>query len=161
MSRADVTQTDVLTAIATKLRSELNLTDRTCFVSLEPYPIAIPKGGDYFVTVAPGDGVFVEGEQYPGNCTEEWTIIVTAFSRMMLDSTDHDLKVLQETTRGLLILKAKLLEVLVGADPTSGGNTFVRNLIFAQRAERPAAGQDNILAWISLDFGVHFDWNLT
>ena len=162
MARSDVTQTDVLTAIVARVRSSLNLDERQCFESLEPLaPPVIPKGGTYFVTIAPGEGIFIDGEQAPGNCTEEWTIIVTAYARVRLDSTDHDHKLLQEASRGLLVLKAKLLQALVGQDPTSGGDPFVRDLVFAQRAERPGHDDKKGVAWISVFFGVHFDWELS
>ncbi len=165
MARSDITQTDVLTAIMLQLRSSLGLNARQCFETLEPLsPPVIPKGGDYFVSVAPGEGVFVDGEQAAGNCTEEWSIIVTAYTRIRLDSTDHEQLLLQDTSRGLLILKAKILAALVGGDPTSGGNPFMRDLIFAQQAERPRhgdMGKAQDIGSISIYFGVHFDWDLT
>lgn len=165
MARSDITQTDVLTAIVLQLRSSLALNDRQCFETLEPLePPVIPKGGEFFVSVAPGEGVFVDGEQAPGNCTEEWSIIVTAYTRIRLDSTDHEKSLLQDASRGLLILKAKILAALVGGDPTSGGEPFMRDLIFAQQAERPrhgAMGKSRDIGSISIYFGVNFDWDLT
>jgi len=162
MSRSDATQSDVLTAITAALRTALALDARQCFEVLEPLaPPVIPKGGVYFVTVAPGEGVFVDGEQAAGNCTEEWTVIVTAYARVRLDSTDHDQNLLQEASRGLLVLKGKLLAALVGADPVNGEEAFMRDLIFAQRAERPGHDGQKGVAWISIHFGVNFDWDLT
>ncbi len=159
MARSDATQTDVLTVIVAKLRSDLSLNERNCFVTLEPMnPPIIPKGGDFVVSVAPGEGAFVEGEQYEGNVTEEWTIIVTAYARTRLDSTDHDQKLLQDATRGLLLIKGQILASLVGADPAIGGDEFARDLIFAQRAERPIVTQQGV-ALMSINFGVHFDWS--
>ena len=165
MARSDITQSNVLTSIVAILRNALSLSDRQCFETLEPLaPPVIPKGGDFFVTVAPGEGIFVDGEQAAGNCTEEWSVIVTGHSRIVVDSADHDEKLLQDTTRGLLVLKARILAALVGAEPTSGGNEFVRDLVFAQRAERPQAGfmkNSANVASLSIYFGVNFDWDLT
>jgi hypothetical protein len=158
MARSDIAQTDVMTAIVALLRSELNLNERQCFLSLEPGSPTIPMGGDFWITVAPGDGMFVDGEQATPNVTEETIVTVTVFARMMRDSTDRDTKMLQDTTSGLLVLKGRVLGVLVGADPESGGNTFVRDLIFAQRAGRPGVGPQGVAAWLSIDFGVNFDW---
>ncbi len=160
MARADATQTDVLTVIVAKLRSDLTLNERNCFVTLDAMrPPKIPIGGDFVVTVSPGEGVFEEGEQYEDNVTEEWTVIVAAHSRVQLDSANHDQKVLQDATRGLLLLKGKVLASLVGADPAIGGDEFARDLIFAQRAERPAVDDNGMQAYISINFGVHFDWS--
>jgi hypothetical protein len=159
--RSDIPQTDVMTALVDLLRTELNLDDRQCFLSLEPGLPTIPMGGDYWLTVSPGDGVFVDGEQAEDNCTEETTVTVTAYARMMRDSTDRDTKTLQDATQGLLALKGKVLDVLVGADPIGNNNTFARDLIFAQRASRPGVKSNDIAAWVSTDFGVNFDWSFS
>ncbi len=160
-SRSDISQTDVMTAIVALLRSELDLNERQCFLAIEAGQPTIPTGGDYWLTVAPGDGIFVDGEQAEDNCTEETTVTVTAYARMMRDSTDRDTKTLQDATQGLLVLKGKVLEVLVGADPISNQGTFVRDVIFAKRPERSGVGQNGIAAWMSIDFGVNFDWSFS
>lgn len=138
----------------------MSLNERQCFIVLEPTtPPIIPMGGDLFVTVAPGEGVFVEGEQFAGNATEEWTVIVTAYSRSRLDSTDRDTKVLQDQTRGMLVLKGRVLSSLVGADLLIDGEPFLRTLLFAQQASRPGRDDENFISWVDIVFGVHFDWS--
>jgi len=162
MARLDIQQDEVIERIVARLLAYLELGTRQVFETLEPLaPPTIPKGGPYFVTVSPGEGDFIEGEQAPGNITEEWYVTVTAYSRIRLDSTDHDQKLLRDASRGLLILKKKLLAALVGQDITdTGGDTFLRQLLFAKRAERPRHDRDKGIAWISVTFGVHFDWEL-
>ncbi len=163
MARVDVTQATVLERMLAYLRSALNLNDRQCYECLQPdAPPRVPVGGECFVSVSPGEGEFIGGEQICENLTEEWTVTVTAYARIQLDSSDHDEKVLRDAGRGLLILKEKILRTLVGQDLiTLDGDTFLRNLLFAQHATRPAHDRDQGIAWISLTFGVHFDWDLT
>lgn len=165
MARVDLTQSQVLQAIVAHLRDTLDLNNRNCYESLMPdAPPTLPVGGEIIVSVAPGEGQFVEGEQQVGNITEEWTIIVTAYSRIRLASTDHDFETLQDDQRGLLEMKRKVLQALCGDDPTTDdedANTFVRQLLYAIRADRPQHDRDKEIGWISIIFGVDFDWDLT
>lgn len=166
MVRVDLTQDRVLEQIVAHLREELKLNDRTCYETLDPLSPRIPKGGEYFVTVSPDDGVFVEGEQVAPNVTEEWGVIVTAYSRIRLDSTDHDERLLYNARRGLFELKRKILKALVGQDLTYQGKEFLRNLFYAKHSSRPqaveiAGTKGSGLALISVVFGVDWDWDLT
>ena len=166
MARVDLTQDLVLERIVAHLRGELKLNDRTCYETFDPLSPRIPKGGDFFVTAAPGDGVFVEGEQAVDNVTEQWDVIVTAYSRIRLDSADHDQRLLHNPRRGLFELKRKILKALVGQDPTYKTDEFLRNLLYAKRSPRPqaveiAGAKNSGLALISVVFGVDWDWDLT
>ncbi len=166
-ARVDLTQDVVLKALTSHLRDALKLNERNCYETFDPLSPAIPKGGDYFVTVSSGDGVFPEGEQDAGNLTEEWIVIVTAYSRIRLDSPDHDERLLHDPRRGMFELKRKILKALVGEDVLYQGNTFLRNLLYVKRAPRPQVVQipgssgNSGLALISLEFGVDWDWNIT
>lgn len=169
MSRVDVEQADVFEAVTLHLRRALGLNDRQCYETLDPYSPKIPKGGDYFVTVAPGEGQYDVEHQIGGGedqLTENSVVTVTAYTRIKLDSTDHDEKLLRDARRGVFVLKRKILKALVGSDPTIGGNEFLRQLIYARHAHAPQileASTDNRLrlACISIDFGVDFDWDLS
>lgn len=172
MARVDVTQDVVLERILAKLRSELGLNNRQCYETLDALaPPAIPKGGEWYVAISPTEGQFVEGEQAPPNVTEEWGIIVTIYTRIALDSTDHDEELLRNASRGLLVLKRAVLRALVGRDlqlesPDDTGNTFVRQLIFARTCHRPVIMEREgepraMLGMLSIEFDVHFDWDLT
>jgi hypothetical protein len=172
MARVDVTQDVVLERILARLRSELGLNERQCYETLDALaPPAIPKGGEWFVAISPTEGQFIEGEQASPNVTEEWGIIATIYTRLALDSTDHDEKLLRDATRGLLVLKKELLAALIGRDlqlesADDTGDTFVRQLIFARTCHRPMIlerqGEPRaMLGMLSIDFGIHFDWDLT
>lgn len=162
MSRIDITQENVLELLVKHLRKQLDLGPRQCYESLAQQPPQTPASGDYIVTVEPGDGVFPEGEQVSGNITEEWTVAITAYSRVHLDEPDHDEKMLRGSERSLLELKRLLLKAVVGKDLTDAdGDTFLRWLLRVQRAERPAYDKSRQLGWITMHVGVDFDWNIT
>lgn len=172
MARVDITQSDVLDRIVVRLREQLDLDPRQCFESLDAdSPPELPVGGDYFVGVSPGDGQFLTGEQVVGNVTELWSVVVTAYTRVHLDSANHDTAVLRDTSRGLLELKRKILKALVGEDLTTGdGDTFLRQLLYATDSRKPQIGtwqggsrprSDMSFGWVSVTFGVDFDWDIT
>jgi hypothetical protein len=134
-------------------------------------PPAIPKGGEWFIAISPTEVQFIEGEQAPPNVTEEWGIVLTIYTRIALDSTDHGEKLLRDATRGLLVLKREVLRALIGHDlqtesPDDTGDTFVRQLVFARSCSRPWILEKDgeprhMLGFFSIDFGIHFDWDLT
>jgi len=163
MPRVDVTQDAVLNRLVEHLREALGLDKRQVYETLEPTaPPIIPKGGPYFVTVAPGAGQFVTGEQQIHNVTEEWSVVVTGYTRIKLDSTDHDEKVLRDAKRGLLEIKRLLLKALVGQDLTTKySEEFLRNLLYARNVTNPQHDRTKGIGWISIEFGVDFDWDLT
>jgi hypothetical protein len=166
MARVDVEQVAVLTAVVTRLQTVLSLNDRNC------YPVArsqdvptIPPGGDYWLTVAPGGGTFVDEEQAAGNVTEDSEIVVSGFTRIKTDSTSHDAYLLMDDARGLLAVKKLILGALVGQDLVDeDGNTFLRWLLHARRCDGPdliVAGRDGVnCGVVRVSFGVQFDWSL-
>lgn len=163
MARVDVTEVDVVTAILARLRSQLKLNERQCWFCLDPLAVELPPGGDYYLTVAPGDGSFPDGEQVAGNITEDWSVDVTIYSRMRLDSTDHDDKLILDNSRGLFSLKKKVLAALVGHDlaTVEDANTFLRQYLHALNAGRPNYDNSKAVGWLTITFGVSFDWELT
>ncbi|HWA98205.1 MAG TPA: hypothetical protein VG713_06915 [Pirellulales bacterium] len=167
MVRVDVNQADVLRTVTEHLRRALDLNERTCYEVTEPLaPPAIPKGGDFFVTVCAGDGEFPEEMQVGGaedQCTELIELVVTGYTRLKLDQTDHETQLLHHDHRGLLEIKRRILKALVGVDaidPESGA-TFLRQVITAAHSSRPAYDQKNQLGFISLSFRVSWDWDLS
>ena len=89
---------------------------------------------------------------------------VSAYIRIRLDSTDHDYRLMLNDARGLIVLKRKLLQALVGHDLTIGGNTFLRWVCHARRSAGPDVvqlGREGVhCGRIRVDFGVPFDWEL-
>jgi len=125
----------------------------------------VPIAGDWWCTVAAGDGQFVEGNQEPGQCSEESEVIVTAYTRIMTDRTDHAENLLHDPQRGCLFMKRKLLSALVGKDlQTSTGDFFLRQWLWAARSSRPKAGNHSetgeLIGSIQLTFRIEFDWDL-
>lgn len=169
MARVDVTQDVVLDRFVERLRSALKLNEQQCYETLNAEePPAVPIGGDYFLTVAPGEGDFIDGEQAVGNVTENWAVTVTIYSRVRLDQTDHDKQTLSLAGRGLLHVKKDILKALVGHDLSEeDDDTFLRQTLYAIRTTRPelvskdGATRGMALAVMRIDFGVSFDWDLT
>ena len=179
MARIDIDEVGVLDAVLLRLRSQLALTDRTCRLIARPEDVpTIPAGGDYFVTVAPGPGTYVEEEQVPdvaatqndparvSNITETSTITVSAYTRIKTDSTDHDDNLLRDATRGLLPIKKAILASLCGQDiATEDGDTFLREWMHAQSCSAPdlvSIPQSNATyGRIAITFGIMWDWKLT
>jgi hypothetical protein len=71
----------------------------------------------------------------------------------------------------VLVLKKEVLVALIGHDlqlesSDDTGNTFVRQLIFARTCHRPLIlereGEPRaMLGMLSIEFDIHFDWDLT
>jgi len=171
MTRVDTTESIVLDRTLARLRSELDMDERTCYASVEPLAPVIPMGGPWFVAVSLRDGTFEGSEQgrltlptLSGNATEAVDLTVTAYVRMALDSSDHAFRRLSDTSRGLLFRKRQILKAMVGWDLLTGsGNEVLRSLMFATRAARPMMVRvDNrpglILGMLQVDFRAVYDW---
>lgn len=167
MARVDITQDVVLERIATRLRSELDLTESQCYETMEPEePPAVPTGGGYFLTVAPQESQFVEEQQHPVQCMEQWAVAVTIYSRVHLDQTGRNQNALRDAARGLLAIKKDVLAALVGHDlATSDGDVFLRQLLYARSCTAPRAMDKAdgalTLAVMTITFGVDYDWDLS
>lgn len=165
-ARIDTTQIDVLNAILLRLRNQLTLDDRTCFAVARPQdaPNIFP-GGNYFLTVAFGDGTFNEEEQVTVNCMEATDFTITAYTRIKTDSTGHDMFLLTDSARGLLSIKKLILKALVGQDlQDDDGFVFLRELIKAIHASSPdivnLPSSGTQAGTIQLIFRCSFDWKL-
>jgi len=163
--RIDTTQSLVLQRVVARLREALDLPEGRCYETLEPLADPeIPKGGDFFVTVSPGEGQFDEGMQDGGGraqLMERSSVTVTAYTKIRLDRSDHATHLLQKIHRGVLPLKHKLLAVLAGEDLTDeAGNRLLRHPLYALQAWRPRYNRESGIAMIAVAFGTDFDWDL-
>ena len=164
----DTDQHAVLTAVVKLLQTQLALDDRHCFETLTPLQtFGNPQSGDFWVTVSPDGGSFSEGEQFQAGggaaqCVEFAEITVLAFTRIRLDGTDRDTKLLHDLRRGLFGLKKKLLAALVGQQLVDAtGNQLLRSLIAAKRPIKPDYDKDQAIGWIGVVFSADFDWDLS
>lgn len=166
MTRIDTTQAMILSRIVARLRDVLELPEHRCYETLEPLvDPPIPKGGDYFLTVSPGDGRFDEGMQVGGGAAqlmEMSSVTVTAYARIALDPADRATQILQKVNRGMLPLKQAILVALVGHDlADEEDNTLLRAQLYAVQAWRPRYMPDSKIAMIAVGFGTDFDWDLS
>jgi len=166
-TREDTTADAVFDVIVAQLRTELDLDESTCFETLSPLSAPFnPLGGDYFVTVSPGEGQFVHGEQVEDNVSEESNVRVTGYTRIQADDLEKDYSRLHDESRGLLKIKHDILKALCGQDlPLKEDIRFLRQPLFCTHCTAPDRGiiSDTHLAiaWITLTFGVDFDWDIS
>lgn len=166
MTRIDVTQEVVLARIVARLRDVLDLPEHRCYETLEPLADPpIPKGGDYFLTVSPGDGRFDVAMQEAAGAEqlqELASVTVTAYSKIALDPGDRATEILHKVSRGMLPLKRGILAALVGHDLLDeDGNSFLRSYLYAIQSWRPRYNADSKIAAVAVAFGTDYDWDLT
>ena len=90
MKCVNVTGNTVLASVVSWLRSALNFQPEQCYEVANPDEIpSVPIAGHWWCTVAGGDGQFVEGNQDASQCSEQTEVIVTAYTRIQTDMTDH------------------------------------------------------------------------
>jgi hypothetical protein len=160
-------QVTVLNAVVDRLISEIpTLTESTCFLSLEAEP-TIEIQSNLFVTVCPigagFDNSTFDGMAYDG-VLENSGVIVSAWSAMRLDRNEHARAVLTDDSRGLLILKQKILKALSGimlTDPDDGHSllTALCQPINSNHPQRAPFGEKHV--GFSLTFATPFYWDLT
>ena len=78
----------------------------------------------------------------------------------------YDRNMLMDATRGLLPIKKAILSAMCGQDlEDADGNTFLRQLIYAQGCSAPdivqLPGSEATYGRLSIMFGVSWDWDLT
>lgn len=175
MPRADVDQSDVLTAVVSYLRTQLTLNETRCYEVIDPNEEPpFPISGDYWLQIALGSGQF-DDSLMTGAVREqlcEWmTITVGMYTRVYLDQTGHAREMLIKAGRGIVRIKRMVLNAFAGADLTVGGSTFGRELwrpTFCTEAHHVAtsgvegaanAGGIEMLRML-LTFRCGFDWDL-
>lgn len=162
----------VLSKVVDRLRSqivEFNAKN-TCFVSLDPEPEEEQRQS-IFATVSPIDGEYDQGT-FDGagrhGVLERSGFTVTVFSLVKLDRPDEQFQALQHESRGLLILKKKVLQaILVGDDggtwmPTNAsGASLLTDFIAPVRAGFPMAADNSKHAKLSVTFLANWQWDLS
>lgn len=168
MTVTDLPQGDIVEAFIGRLQKELKLSERQCYLVIEPDDVPnIPTGGHYFLTVAPMDGTFDIEEQAIEQCMERADIVVTILSRVALDQSKHDTKKMLDARRGLLPIKRLVLKAMVGSTLAESCDPLtvspVRSLIYATRATAARMGQQgkHLLAYMQITFSTEFDWDLS
>jgi len=163
MPRVSTDHATILDAVVKRIRSQIpEFSGTSCIVSFKPEPAAnVDK--NLFCTVAPTDGQFELDNQIGGgaeNLVEQAGVAVTMFSAMKLDRSDVHESVLMEKSRGLLVLKKKLLKALVGHDlQTPNGDYILASQMHALRASQPGEdGQGRV--FLQVTFSTDFGWDI-
>ena len=159
-------QDAVLAAVVRTLVANLSISDRYVWETVIPLEeFGNLPSGDFWVTVSGGAGFFPEEFQAGGgahNLIEFAETLVTGDTRIKLDSTDRDDKLLHDLKRGMYPLKKNLLKALVGQQLyDDAGNALLVKLIQARGAENPNHDRRANIGWVILKFSTPFQWNLS
>lgn len=161
----DCDQSDILESVERFYARVLKLSKDSLFPSQQPMapPAALP-GGDYWLTVTVGDGTFPLEEQFPEQLVEDTDFIVTAFTRVQLDETGRDHKLLKHEQRGLLRIKRKILSIIGQQLALDDGTPIGADRVYAVRASKPEAlvnpAKGINLGTVSVTFRLAFDWSI-
>ena len=172
MARVNITKTAALKAIIAHLKSDLSLEEHRAFYSIAPVSVRVPQGSDWWLSVSGNDGEF-DQELLTGavieQCTENSSFTLTAYKRLHYDETDHHDELVLRAGEGLEDLAKLILKSLAGVDLQSEGNEFSRELFSPQSISAPDVlypeGEDEDekigIGFISVTFGLSFDWDLS
>ncbi len=167
MACRSTTQADVLLRVRDRLIARISgLTDTTCFLTLEPEPPMELKS-NLFVTVCPMSGRFDDGALTGGGqevAIEEAGVIVTIWSACKLDKAGEATAALTDTTRGVLVLKRKILQALTSHDLLdANGNKMLVDYMQPVTSDIPRAsvyGETQKIG-VPLAFSTNFAWDLS
>lgn len=163
------TQEVVLQAIVDRLIDQVTvgstlLTPSTCFVSIDPEP-AVAVSAEVFLTVSPEEGTFDPSFEGGGDniVLEQAFAVVTIFSRIAMDRTDHAKQFLGDAKRGVFTLKRKVLKALLGnhhqlVDPS--GDRLLCNQMQPVSSPRPLSDRRKV-GDVQIVFTTDFLWNLS
>ena len=161
MTRTDTTPRELLSWILEKLKTDLGLTDATCFLSISDWAPARIPSAPAFVTVTPLDGEFHSVEQVPGNVLEHWAFRVRVYVRISRDRAGQDVHRLLDSQDGLIAWKQKILKSLCGQDL---GGANLGQTVAARQSHAPQWVQkdDSGLHYVTfaIDFVMPFGWDL-
>ncbi len=162
----DTTQALVLQRLVALLRTELSLHSRYCYLTDNPLDLPdLPVGGNYAVSVAAGDGQFdVDGQVGGGEdqLYEQGSAVITWYVRMDLDTPDHAEQLLVSANRGLVTIKRAILKAVCGKMLADlAGSDLLRQHLYAIHAYRANYRRDAGIAWMAIEVGLDFCWDLS
>lgn len=170
MTRIDVDQSQVLVAFHEFLRRALALDERQALITLDPPGhMAFIPASDWWLTITPGESVFVDGEQAFPNVTEEFNVVVCIYTRIRLDHVGEDRVLVLDASRGLYGLKKRVMSAMIGQDLTltwrdeAGGDTFLRATVRLVHASAPTVSvlptdARLTIGFMTMTFVLPFDW---
>lgn len=167
--RIETTLVDVLEAVIEKLRYDLALNERTCFLWIDRGDGTLPPiPHNLAVTVEP-DAASFPADMWRGGgehqATVETNVVITVHSLVQLDSGNRDELALLKANRGALDLLGQIVvsladhDLLVGA----GNDTCLRELMAPQGFSAPsrtnAEGHERRVQ-MSIVWPISFDWKI-
>ena len=162
MAYADSKIETILPLIVTRLISQLSLSTATCFLGDRDEEHSPNPGTAYYVVFPDGgrfdDSLFAGGgrEQLCADAIFGVKII----SRLMLDRPGVATQVFTHATHGLMPKMHSVLDALAAFEPSSGGNTLVREVVQPLDWQGPTRKAKD-LSELIVRFGCLFDWDLS
>ena len=159
----DVDFIEVIDAILGKLRDDLGLNDRSCFLMLDHHTPPPPVPVDLFLTISPDGGQFDAAMLIGGDdqqATIDTGVIVSIHSNVRLDPGGRDQEVLMNADRGLLIMLTRVLKALTGFNPVVRDKYCLREYMPPRGFSQPQRLDGEKRSRLDIHFGVSFDWNL-
>lgn len=157
----DATQDEVFESIMRFYRGRLKLPTESVYPTIEPLSApAIPPSGNFWISVALGDGQFPEEEQDDEQLREEIAFTVTGYSRIALDRATRETEFLFAKERGANYIKSRLL-LIVGHQLTDPeGTGIAASRVWARTSHRATYDATQSIGWVGITFGVDFDWHI-
>jgi hypothetical protein len=164
-SRISTTLPVVLAAVAARLRSQLSLTEATCYWMLDREE-PTPTSKNFFVTIHPDGGNFDEALFDGGGenqLTDSTGIVVTIHTHTQLDRGGRDKEALFQPNKGLLPYMKPVLKALAGHDLVinDNGDTCLRELIRPVGYKTPLRSHAERWSRIEIYFALSFDWDMS
>lgn len=164
------THDSVLNAVVKKVQIEVSEfdSDSTCFLSEVATP-GIEISESLFCTVSPGDTTFDDRRSHGAgsrDIVESVIVIVTVWSRILLDPLNHSARSLTDSSRGLLRFKKQILRALAGKQlyldaPTNSVPLLVESLTAVNSVHSTARRRDDDFSSFSINFRGAFCWDLS
>jgi hypothetical protein len=166
-TRINTTIDVVLEAIAARLRSELALSEATCYWLIvdRDEQLPPPTSGATFITISP-DGAEFDASLIDGGGVEQVTtttgVSVAIHSTLQLDRGGRDKEALLNASKGILPIVLKVLKALTDHDleVNEDGDTCLREPLRPTGYSAPQRMLDDKWTRISVYFAVSFDWDL-
>ena len=153
----ETTETALLAAIISQLKSALTLNDNRCYPVSEPNTQKpdLPGSGPYVLQVSLGEPESLGEEQDSEQCLQRIPVEVTIYTTVKLDRADRDDKMLDATDRGMLPLRRLVRKALVGLQVTGG-----MSLISFGHSSRPRLDKEQGVSWQTIVFNADIDLDL-
>lgn len=163
-NRAQTSEADVLGLLVDHLRARFGIGESNCFDVIEPVTKRLNQSGDFWLTVYPGGSEADLETQTGGGRNVIWEMcdfVITAYTRIKLDRTNPDTKMLRDPTRGILSIKQRVMSAMTMAELSVDLSSVLIQPPLYIGSDRAFFDKDESVASKSLTFRLGFSNRLT